>query len=234
MFRVSCHKALVAGVCLAVLGSASGFAQTTAKLSPQPPAAAPAAGYEIKGFRSAAFGMTQAQVKTAIAADFGPAAKITDSANIVEGTQALQVSLDHLDPGPGTALVTYIFGATSHALTHINVVWVVPGEPTAEQRAAVVTASVQLTNYFQNLPSPLKATAGATPTGPNGLLMFAGVDKKGAGIEVAADGISYQATKKEDNKETVSPPPKGPAVLRVSYIANAANPDILKIKPGAF
>jgi hypothetical protein len=40
----------------------------------------------------------------------------------------------------------------------------------------------------------------------------------GAGVEVAADGISYQAN----------------AVLRVSYIANAANPDIFRIKPGAF
>ena len=27
---------------------------------------------------------------------------------------------------------------------------------------------------------------------------------------------------------------KGPAVLRIAYIANAANPDIYRIKPGAF
>jgi hypothetical protein len=227
--------AIYAGLSSAVLSIATAsVAQTAKKPIPALPSTAPASDYVIKGFRGAAFGMTQAQTKAAIATDFGPAAKITDNANIIEGTQALQVSLDHLDPGPGTALVTYIFGATSHTLTHINVVWVVPGEPTAEQRAAIVTAGVQLTNYFQNLPNPLKATTGVTPTGPNGLLMFAGVDKKGAGIEVAADGISYQATKKEDNKETTSPPPKGPAVLRVSYIANAANPDVLKIKPGAF
>ncbi|HWY65579.1 MAG TPA: hypothetical protein VNX61_10220 [Rhizomicrobium sp.] len=235
MFRFPCRAALYAGLSLTVLSTASAsVAQPTAKPAPTLPSTVSVTGYDIKGFRSANFGMTQAQAKAAIAADFGAGAKTTDNANIVEGTQALQVSLDHLDPGPGPALVTYIFGATSHTLTHINVVWVVPGEPTAEQRAAIVTAAVQLTNYFQNLPNPLKATAGVTPTGPNGLLMFAGVDKKGAGIEVATDGISYQATKKEDNKETTSPPPKGPAVLRVSYIANAANPDILKIKPGAF
>lgn len=240
MYRIPRRAAICAALSLTAMASA-GVAQTAtkpvtleARPAPALPAAAPAADYVIKGFRSAAFGMTQAQTKTAIAADFGASAKIADNANIVEGTQALQVSLDRLDPGPGPAMVTYIFGATSHTLTHINVVWVVPGEPTAEQRAAVVTAAVQLTNYFQNLPNPLKATASVTPTGPNGLLMFAGVDKKGAGIEVATDGISYQATKKEDNKETTSPPPKGPAILRISYIANAANPDILKIKPGAF
>jgi hypothetical protein len=240
MIRIPCRLALCAGLSLTALSAASAsVAQTaakpaTAKPAPTLPSPSPAADYVIKGFRSATFGMTQAQTKAAIASDFGSTAKIAENSNIIEGTQALQVSLDHLDPGPGAALVTYIFGATSHTLSHINIVWVVPGEPTAEQRAAVVTAAVQLTNYFQNLPNPLKATAGATPTGPNGLLMFAGVDKKGAGIEVATDGISYQATKKEDNKETTSPPPKGPAILRVSYIANAANPDIQKIKPGAF
>ena len=41
-------------------------------------------------------------------------------------------------------------------------------------------------------------------------------------------------TQEADGKPTASPAPKGPAVLRVSYIANAANPDIFRIKPGAF
>src|SRR5215831_212091 len=150
MFRVPCRMAVYAGLSLAVLGTASvSVAQTAQKPAPALPSTVSVSDYVIKGFRGATFGMTQAQTKAAIAADFGPTAKITDNANIIEGTQALQVSLDHLDPGPGAALVTYIFGATSHTLTHINVVWVVPGEPTAEQRAAIVTASVQLTNYFQ-------------------------------------------------------------------------------------
>ena len=202
--------------------------------APKLPDAAAASDYEIKGFRSAAFGMTSAQVRQAIATDFGAAAKITDNANPAEGTTALQVTVDHLDPGPGAAQVTYIFGATSKTLAHVNVVWVLQGEPTTEQRAAIITAAIQLTNYFQTLPTPPKATAGVTPTGPNGLLMFAAVDKKGAGVEVAADGISYQANAAADGKPTASPAPKGPAVLRVSYIANAANPDIFRIKPGAF
>jgi hypothetical protein len=28
--------------------------------------------------------------------------------------------------------------------------------------------------------------------------------------------------------------PTGPAILRVSYLANVANPDIYRVKPGAF
>jgi hypothetical protein len=52
---------------------------------------------------------------------------------------------------------------------------------------------------------------------------------------VAADGISYQTgATGPDGKKIDSPPPKGPALLRVSYISNAANPDIYRIKPGAF
>jgi hypothetical protein len=203
--------------------------------APAIPSAAAAGDYEIKGFRSANFGATPAQVRAAIAADFGAGAKITDNANLAEGTTALQVVVDHLDPGPGAAQVTYIFGATSKSLTHVNVIWALTGEPTADQRAGIVTAAIQLANYFQTLPTPPKATSGVQPTGPNGLLMFAAVDKKGAAVEVAADGISYQATPNTpDGKKVDSPPPKGPAVLRVSYIANAANPDIVRIKPGAF
>ena len=217
----------LAGAAIAGAGPAPlGLAQTA------PAAAAPS--YEIKGFRSAKFGMTQAQVRAAAAADFGGGVKITETANPAEGTQALQATVDHLDPGPGQALVIYIFGATSKTLSHINVVWVLNGDPTIDQRAAIVTAAIQLADYFQKLPSPPKATAGPTPTGPNGLVMYAAVDKNGAGLEVAADGISYQATATADGKKNDSPPPKGPAILRVSYIANAANPDVHKIGAGSF
>jgi hypothetical protein len=220
---------VLAGLGLGWAPVSAALAQTMAR-----PAAAPAPDYEITGFRGARFGMTPAQVRAAVAADFGAAAKVTEASNPAEGTQALQVTVEHLDPGPGPAQVSYIFGATSHSLAHINVVWALTGSPTAEQRAAITTAAIQLANYFQTLPNPPKATSGATPTGPNGLLLFAAVDKQGRGVEVAADGISYQATATADNKRTASPPPTGPAILRVSYIGNVVNPDIVRIKPGSF
>jgi hypothetical protein len=201
-----------------------GFAQT---------AAAPAGAYEINGFRDAKFGMTESDVRAAAAKDFGQV-KITPNANPAEGTSALQLTVDHMDPGPGAAQVTYIFGATTHTLAHVNVVWITGPSPTAEQRAAIITGGLQLANYFQTLPQPLKATLAAKPIGPNGLMLFAGVDQKGAGVEIAAEGISYQVTAKSDDKKTDSPAPTGPALLRISYIRNVANPDIIKIAPGAF
>jgi hypothetical protein len=191
------------------------------------------AGYDIAGFRSARFGMSEAEVRAAIAKDFG-ALNVTPNANPAEGTSALQLTVDHLDPGPGAAQVTYIFGATTHTLAHINVIWITGPEPTTEQRAAIITAGLQLANYFQTRPAPFKATLAARPMGPNGLMLFAGVDQKGAGIELAAEGVGYQLAAKSDDKQTSSPPPKGPALLRISYIRNVANPDVVHIKPGAF
>lgn len=203
--------------------------QPTIESRPGATAAAPAPQpYVIRGFRSASFGMGEAEVRAAIAHDF-PGATIRQVDNATERTHALQASVAALEPGPGAALVTYIFGASSKKLTHINVVWCLPGNPSDEQRATIVAAAAQLTDYFRSLPNPPRASVNMTPLGPNGLLMFAAVDGKGAGLEVAVEGIRYTAT-----AGVPSPPPAGPAILRVSYLANAANPDVYRLKPGAF
>jgi hypothetical protein len=144
------------------------------------------------------------------------------------------MTVSRLEPGPGPAEVAYIFGARSKTLTNVNVLWTLQGEPTADQRAGLVAVGVQLTNYFETLPSPPKKISGLSATGPNGLLMYAAMDARGAGVQIVAEGISYQATNKADQKAADSPPPKGPAMLRVSYAANAQNPDIVRIKPGSF
>jgi len=241
MTRLPLSAPLLLAAALCAIAPASALAQAKAPAAQAPAAQAPAAQaaapttqapYEIKGFRSATFGMTKAQVLAAIAADFGPSAKAQETANPVEGTQALQVKIDKLDPGPGQATLTYIFGASTKTLSHVNVAWIVEGEATPEQRQGMITAAIQLTDYFQKLPNPPKATSGVTPTGPNGLVMYAAVDGKGAGLEVAVDGIAYQSS--QARSATPSPAPKGPALLRISYYVNALNPDVYKIKPGSF
>jgi hypothetical protein len=226
-------------IALGLMAAAGLTGAALAANTPAKPAAAPptipqtpaVSDYEVTGFRSARFGMTQAEARAAIAKDFGDAAKITETANPIEGTHALQAAVPSLPPGPGAATVTYIFGASSKTLAHVNVVWVQDGEPTKEQRDAVVAAAVQLTDYFQTLPAAPKATAGVTPTGPNSLLMYAAVDKKGGGVEIDAEGISYQSN---DKTTAAQPAPKGPALLRISYLANVLNPDVYKVKPGSF
>jgi hypothetical protein len=205
-------------------------AQGKLELAPGATAASAApAPYVIHGFRSVTFGMNDAQVRAAIAKDF-PGTALRDVGNTAERTRALQVNVAHLEPGPGSALVTYIFGASSKVLTHVNVVWTVDGNPTEDQRSGIVAAAAQLTDYFRSLPNPPRASVNVTPLGPNALVMFAAADGKGAGLEVAVEGIRYTRS----DASAPSPEPTGPAILRVSYLANVANPDIYRVKPGAF
>lgn len=197
----------------------------------KPAPAAPGAALDVKGFRSAAFGMTPAQVKVAATTDFGPTAKVAEGSNAADGTQFMLVSVEHLDPGPGPAQVGYVFGATSGTLTAVNVVWSTVAEPTEQQRAAMVQAGQQLVAYFQQGPAPAK-TGGLATFGANGLVLYSAVDKKDAGVEVVVDGVAYQRT--GGDKSLASPPPKGPATLRVSYTQDVDKPDIKALKPGSF
>ena len=205
-------------------------AASTAKPAPAAPAAA-AGDLDIKGFRSAAFGMTPAQVKAAITADFGPAAKIQEGTNSSQGTRFIVVQVDHLDPGPGAAEIGYIFGAASQTLSIVNVGWATGAEPTAEQRNAMADAGQQLAAYFRSGPAPAK-TQGPTPVGTNGLVLYIAVDKKNAGVEVAVDGVEYHG--KSGDKPVASPPPTGPASLHLAYALNVDKPDVKTLKPGSF
>lgn len=210
-------------------------AQTTPAPTPKPtpPAApaAPGAALDIKGFRSATFGMTPAQVKAAITADFGAGTKLQEGVNATDGTQFILATLDHLDPGPGPAQIGYVFGATSRTLAIINVGWSTGAEPTEQQRAAMAQAGEQLAAYFRQGPAPAK-TAGIRAVGANGLQLYAALDSKNSGVGVVVDGVSYSAT--GGDKPITSPPPKGPATLRLTYALNATNPDVKTLKPGSF
>src|SRR5215475_575592 len=67
--------------------------------------------YEVTGFRDARFGMTEAEVRAAVKKPFAVKdADIKTTANPTEGTTLLIVRVDSLDPGPGPANITYIFG----------------------------------------------------------------------------------------------------------------------------
>lgn len=203
---------------------------TAAKTAPAAPAR-PGAAMDIKGFRSAAFGMTPAQVKAAIAADFGASTKLQEGANPADGTRFILASVDHLDPGPGAAQIGYVFGAASKTLATINVVWTTHGEATAPQRAAIAQAGQQIAAYFQSGPPPAKA-APVVAIGTNGLQLYAAVDHKNAAVEVSIDGVAYETG--EGAKKVTSPPPKGPATLRVAYLADVDKPDTKALKPGSF
>ena len=109
-----------------------------------------------------------------------------------EGTTLLVVVVDlpALDPGPGTAAVTYLFGAASKRLMHVNVAWTSAPTATEAERNRYTGAGLQLAKYFQGLPWKVDGTTANRPQGPNGLLLFAGLDRKNSAVELHLDGIA--------------------------------------------
>ena len=225
----STFGAILATLCLGL--SAPALAQTAAGVTSAPTPAPAAGALDIKGFRSAAFGMTPAQVRMAIAYDFGATTKITEGANAVDGTSYLLATVDRVEPGPGPAQIGYVFGAASKTLGNINVIWTL-GQPTDDQRAALLTAGQQLVGYFQAGPAPLKVSQGAAVVGPNAMLLYTAIDKKNAGVQVSVDGVSVPAG--PDKTAAPAAPPKGPAALRIAYAQNIDKPDVKTLKPRSF
>ena len=139
-----------------------------------------------------------------------------------------------LPPGPGEATVSYLFGATSHTLMHVNVIWATAPAPTASDRAAIAAAGLQLSNYFRTQPwDPKTPVRAPRPDRQRfGHPDVRPTDAKGGNVQVEADNTRCRAT------STARPSPtrrsKGGAVCDVSYDQDAAHPDVFAIKPGAF
>ena len=185
--------------------------------------------HRVAGFRSAHFGMDAAQVRSAIAKDFKP---VPDSMSMLknpaENTQVLVLRVAELEPGPGPASISYIFGAKSNRLMHVNVVWKTDGTPSDEARNKIAAAGMQLTNYFQSLSWKPGASAWGLPNGANGVVLFVGSDANNAGVEVRVSGVATYGA------GSVATKPEGVAQLVLSYAADFKNPDIAAIKSGAF
>ena len=139
--------------------------------------------HRVVGFRSAHFGMDAAQVRSAIARDFKPLPdSISMLKNPAENTQVLVLRVAELEPGPGPASISYIFGAKSNRLMHVNVVWKTDGTPSDEARNKIAAAGMQLTNYLKDLSWKPGASASGLPDGVSGVVLFVGSDANNAAV----------------------------------------------------
>lgn len=205
---------------------------------PTAPAAAQGAAapslHQVHGFRSARFGMSLPQVRQAIAQDFkAGAGALSEVDNAAEGTRVVLLRLDALEPGPGAAIVSYIFNQSTQQLRHVNVVWQSGPSPSEAERNQYAVAGVQLTRYFRELGWKPEGSVVGVANGPGSILLFAGVDPKDAMVEVVASGIPLSAG---PNGQPAAAP-SGPAQLRVSYAATVpAKPaaPASPVRPGAF
>lgn len=176
-----------------------------------------AQGATISGFRTARFGMSEAEVRTAIARDFPSSALAIEIREATATTpRALAIPLIRLNPGPTPAAVAYAF--RDGKLAQVDVTWVAPGEATPAQREGLAVAGERLRGYFESQTKKPATVTQAGVLGPNTLLLHAASDAAGASVEATLDGVGFSRT--VDGKSVPSPTPVGSAVLRISYRAS--------------
>ena len=194
------------------------------------PASVAKAPFLIKGFRSAQWGMGEAEVRAAIAQDFKPAdGAITAFDNPAEKTHVVAVHLAALAPAPGAVNITYIFGATTQKLIHVNVVWSTGPTPSPDERAQMASGGVALSAYFQAQAWRAGATGAGAARDASYFIFFQGADPKGAALELRGAGISIIPKKGDAPSQ-----PTGPATLRLAYYATTGASDTADVKPGSF
>jgi hypothetical protein len=209
------------------------IAQNAAAPAPapaSPPAAAPAAApaeiapLEIKGFRSAAFGATEAEVRAAAVKDLGVSADaIKTSQNLAERTEVLTVRAPDVLPDGGAADVAYSLGYKSKKLIQVSVTWskLTDDKLTPER---LLQNGESLRNYFQAagyVPESIVANAGIK----DGLVLFRGSDAQGRSTILLLQGVM----KGEKGARRLAP-----TALVLIYVADVKNPDVYRVPAGKF
>lgn len=196
--------------------------------SAQPPAGTGGDTVHVDGFRGAKWGMTEAEVKAAIAGEFKiPTDKLKPESNASERTGVLTVQLPELIEGAGVARVSYIFGYTTKKLIQVNLVWGTPVDPQTRPEG-VVAAANQLRDLFMSqgyAPGTVVANARASD---GEVIVFQGqdADRHTTLLRLVSAPLPAKEAKKEK-----SPPM---TALFLSYILDSRNPDIFRLKKGSF
>lgn len=192
----------------------------------QPPAPAAENLAAIEGFRSARFGMTEAELRAAIRRDFPQAAeRIASEQTPVERTQVLTVNVPNLIPDAGTARVSYILGHQSKRLIQVTILWGPPADPTVRPEA-LVNAAEALRQHFGSLGWRAGSVAGGVALADGSTLVFRGLDAEGrmAQLQVLPAAAAPSA----------APNAPRPFGLRLAYVADPLNPDVFRLQRGQF
>jgi hypothetical protein len=192
--------------------------------NPIPSDEAPAA---ILGFRQAHFGMSEEQARQAIRKDFPTTfGKLTSTTHPSEKTIVLSLAVTDLMPHSGDARISYIFGYRSKKLIQVNVVWTSDGNA-ADDETVVGTANA-LRSYFLLQKYQLDSVVANHEIAENTILVFRANDAEGRTVLLLLSGVAAAARSKERKA------PQPPLTLQLSYIQDAAHPDIFRIAKGQF
>lgn len=190
------------------------------------PAAAPTdSKAAVEGFRSATFGMNEADLRAAIAKDFGlkpDAVKVQD--NPAELTRSLLVTVPELLANGGTAEVSYVLGYKSKTLIQVGVVWSKQTDAALTPERIFSNANILRAHFLSEGFKP-DSIAVNTPVN-GGLLMFRGSDSKDRTVMLLLQGTLET---KDNNQRILTP-----TGLLLFYVADAKSPDVFKLPPGQF
>jgi len=226
MFYRRCAVMIAVLVLMPSLARAAGQ-EPPASAAPAPETA-PAEQVQVAGFRSAQWGMGEPQVKAAIQKDFNIAAdKIKSEENLAERTHVLTVVVPDLLEGAGTARVSYIFGYATKKLIQVNLLWgtAIDPEISAEKIGA---AADQLRQLFLDSGYQPQTIITNAKMNDSEVLVFKGEDSdKHTTILRLAAGAQPARHGKAEKPATAT-------ALSLSYIFDAHNPDIYRLKKGQF
>jgi len=191
---------------------------------PSPPAGPPA---QIEGFRQVRFGMSEEQVRQSIRKDFpAAAAKLTSAIHPSEKTTVLSLSVAEMLPHTGNARISYILGYRSKKLSQVNIVWTSDG--TAAGDEVVVGTANALRDYFTSQNFQPDSVVVNHQLAANTILVFRGSDDRKRTVLLVLSGTAAAARPEEKKAKTP------PLTLELSYIEDAAHPDVFRIGKGQF
>jgi len=183
------------------------------------------AGKAIDGFRSAKFGMNEADVRAAVAKDFSPKADaIKAQDNPSELTHSVLLSVPDLLPSGGTAELSYVFGYKSKSLIQIGAVWSKGTDAAMTAEKLFSNANILRAHFLSEGFKPDSIAVNMPVNG--GIVMFRGSDAKDRSVILLLQGTFEN---KENNQRVLTP-----TSLLLFYVADAKSPDIFKLPPGQF
>jgi hypothetical protein len=178
----------------------------------------------IDGFRSAKFGMNEADVRAAMARDFNAkpdAIKAQDNAS--ELTRSILLSVPDLLPNGGTAELSYVFGYKSKSLIQVGAVWSKGTDAAMTPEKLFSNANILRAHFLSEGFKPDSIAVNMPVNG--GIVMFRGSDAKDRSVILLLQG-TFET--KENNRVLT------PTSLLLFYVADAKSPDIFKLPPGQF
>jgi len=237
-FRAASHVLIL----LALLALAVGWLATAVAAAEQPSTTRQSAAaqqpeqdtterVQVEGFRTARWGMTEAQVKAAIQKDFNiPVDKEQSEENPSERTTVLSVTVNDLLEGAGKARISYILGYTTKKLIQVNIIWGTTIDPQIKPDR-IVAAANQLRTLFLNSGYDRETVASNVATTDGSITVFRGQDSDKHLTLLRLVSTPAPAPSKQRGKAE----PAGPTiVLLLSYLLDARNPDVYRLKKGQF